>query len=260
MRTPKRLIPFLLVPAVIGATIFAGVAAAQNSDTSGQSGATTTPAKPRPAGKIEDVLKKLVTDGVIAQAQADKIVEAFKVVTERPQSLPHLELSIRNITQSVATALGMDPAALIKELTDGKTLGEISVAHGSTVDKVVAALVAPVKERLDKLVADGKLTQAQADEQLAKFQANVKKHVESFKLPARPLANNGRGKGDRPAPGIGRGPALEQREKQIEKFRERLSEDGDDKDDDKPSLRRRAVAPPRGPSTPTPSTTSGRSL
>ncbi|MSQ25546.1 MAG: hypothetical protein EXR49_04630 [Dehalococcoidia bacterium] len=231
MRTPKRLIPFLLVPAVIGATIFAGVAAAQNSDTSGQSNsaptATATP-KPRPAGKIEDVLKKLVTDGVITQAQADKIV---------------------------ATALGMEPAALVKELMDGKTLGEIIAAHGATVDKVVAAVMAPVEERVAKSVADGKMTQEQAGKLLVNFEANVKKHIENFKLPGKPLANNGRGKGDRPVPGERRGPALEQREKLIEKFRERLS---DDDDDDKPA--RRPARPQAPANTPTPSATSGSNL
>ena len=245
MRTPKRLLPFLIVPAVIGATIFAGVAAAQDSGASGQSD-NTPPAttQARPATKIQDVLATLVTDGAITQAQADKVLEALKHAQERPSPRPHFDLGIRNIIGTVATTLGIDSEALLQELQAGATLQEIITTHGSTVDTVAAALVAPVKERLDTLVADGKLTQAQADEQFAKLQENVAKRVENFKQPVKPEAREGRGKGDRPKPGVGRGPATQARPS------------GDEQSFRRPPF----SASPQAPANGTPSTTSGSSL
>ena len=63
-----------------------------------------------------------------------------------------------------ATYLGLTEAALRAELEDGKTLAEISKAEGKSVSGLVQALVKAAKARIDEAVADGRLTQAQADE------------------------------------------------------------------------------------------------
>jgi urease gamma subunit len=74
---------------------------------------------------------------------------------------------------AVAEALGLEADALIDELQDGKTVAEIAEAQGVDLADVVAALTADYAERLADEVADGDLTQAQADAMLALREANL---------------------------------------------------------------------------------------
>ncbi len=65
---------------------------------------------------------------------------------------------------AAATYLGLTEAELRAELEDGKTLAEIAKAEGKSVDGLVQALVKEAKARIADAVADGRLTQAQADD------------------------------------------------------------------------------------------------
>jgi len=66
----------------------------------------------------------------------------------------------------------MTPDELNAELTSGKTLTEIAEAQGLTREQLAAALETSVKAGLDKAVADGTLTQAQADQMLSHMGGN----------------------------------------------------------------------------------------
>ena len=59
------------------------------------------------------------------------------------------------------------------ELKDGKSLAEVAEAKGMSVDDFKAALLTQVKAQLDSLVADGTLTQEQADRVLKNTQDNI---------------------------------------------------------------------------------------
>lgn len=72
-----------------------------------------------------------------------------------------------------AEALGMDSAALVAELNSGKTIADVAQAKGVALDKIVDAFLAARAEALAQSVADGRLTQAQADTMLATMDANV---------------------------------------------------------------------------------------
>jgi hypothetical protein len=72
---------------------------------------------------------------------------------------PHLD--------AAAAYLGLSTTELQTQLQSGKTLADVAKAQGKTVDGLVTALVADEKKELDAAVADGRLTQAQADELLA---------------------------------------------------------------------------------------------
>jgi len=63
--------------------------------------------------------------------------------------------------------LGLSEAELRTQLESGKTLADLAKAQGKSVDGLVDALVADEKKELDQAVADGRLTQTQADELLA---------------------------------------------------------------------------------------------
>jgi hypothetical protein len=67
----------------------------------------------------------------------------------------------------LATALGITRAELQTQLRAGKSITDIAKAQGKTLDDVRASLKADAKTKADKAVADGDLTQKQADELLA---------------------------------------------------------------------------------------------
>ncbi|MGL6279871.1 MAG: hypothetical protein ACRC50_09980 [Gaiella sp.] len=79
----------------------------------------------------------------------------------------------------VAERLGMTRAEIRAELKAGKSLAEIAAAKGVSKDALVAAMVAPAKERLAKAVAAGRLTQTRADELIARLTERVTKLVDA---------------------------------------------------------------------------------
>lgn len=75
------------------------------------------------------------------------------------------------LRQAAAEALGVTPEALTDEIREGRTLAEVAEAHGVSRADLLAALQAAAQDdlraQLDPLVADGGLTQEQADALLA---------------------------------------------------------------------------------------------
>ncbi|MFQ3660774.1 MAG: hypothetical protein SNJ69_00125 [Chloroflexaceae bacterium] len=71
------------------------------------------------------------------------------------------------LIRSTSELTGLTGQQVLDELRAGKSLAQIAAANGSSGDAVVQAVVARIKERLDRLVAAGRLTRAQADERLA---------------------------------------------------------------------------------------------
>jgi hypothetical protein len=77
-----------------------------------------------------------------------------------------------------AEYLGMTREALRAELRKGQSLAQIARARGKSVDGPVAAVVAPVKERLAKAVASKRLTQQRADALLERITERVERLVQ----------------------------------------------------------------------------------
>ena len=78
----------------------------------------------------------------------------------------------------LASYLGITPQELRSELRSGKSLAQIATAHGKTVDGLVGAITQKAKERLDKAVANGKLTRERADQILARLTDAVEQAVQ----------------------------------------------------------------------------------
>jgi hypothetical protein len=72
-----------------------------------------------------------------------------------------------------AQVLGMDQAALVSTLNSGKTIADVAKDKGVALDKIVDAFVAQRAEALKSAVAAGRMTQAQADTQLATVKTDV---------------------------------------------------------------------------------------
>ncbi len=67
------------------------------------------------------------------------------------------------MVQALADKLGISVADLNKQLTSGQTMWQIAQAKGWTQEQFRAWMVDTHKATIQKLVADGKLTQQQAD-------------------------------------------------------------------------------------------------
>ena len=68
-----------------------------------------------------------------------------------------------------ANAIGVDVQDLLTQLSDGSTVADVAGANSVDVQTVIDALVAEAEAHLDEKVADGDLTQAEADERLAEI-------------------------------------------------------------------------------------------
>ena len=77
----------------------------------------------------------------------------------------------------LATLLGMDAEALSDALRGGSTLADIATEQGVSVDTVIDAIVESRTERINDAVADGRITQEQADERLAELEERVTTRV-----------------------------------------------------------------------------------
>jgi hypothetical protein len=104
------------------------------------------------------------------------------------------------LLDDVADALGTTPAKLFAQLRAGKTIADVAKANGTSLAEVRAAVKAAEKKRLDKAVADGDLTQKQADEILGHIDEKLTAIISD-----KPLLRWKRGKrrdhGPMPAPG-----------------------------------------------------------
>ena len=72
-----------------------------------------------------------------------------------------------------ATYIGITPNGLAAELKAGKSLAQVATAHGKTAAGLKEALVAPFKAKLNRAVASGRITTAEAQARLDKISARL---------------------------------------------------------------------------------------
>ena len=94
--------------------------------------------------------------------------------------------------------LGMTQAEIQAARLDGESLAELAQAKGVGKDVLIEAILDEHKADLAKLVADGKMTQAQADAMVSRMQEQVKLMVE--RTGAGPMWQNQPGQGQNSAP------------------------------------------------------------
>ena len=105
------------------------------------------------------------------------------------------------VSAAAADYIGISQAALATARHDGKSLAQIATDHGKTVAGLQQALVTAFKANLDKAVAAGRLTEAQAAQVLATFQSQVQTLVN--RTATGPMF--GRGSSGGPGLGLGSG-------------------------------------------------------
>ena len=125
--------------------------------------------------RIREALQNLIDDGTISAAQADA------VAADLASSLPHPgpggpDWHHRHPGfdgEVLAGLLGIDVETLRSELRDGKTVAEIAAEQGVDVQTVIDSLVAEAKAHLDLSVESGRLTQEEADAELAEVTERI---------------------------------------------------------------------------------------
>jgi hypothetical protein len=117
-----------------------------------------------------------VSAGKLTRAQADarlargerlidRIVNGRLAAPKRMSKAVLLNLAARYI--------GVTREALAAELRAGKSLAQVAVPHGKTAAGLKTALLQPFKARLDKAVAAGRMTAAQAQTRLDRLSARL---------------------------------------------------------------------------------------
>lgn len=174
------------------ALVVPAVSSAQSTpDTTTQ----TTPSGDR-SSKLAETLQPLIDAGTITQEQADAVIAALEAA--RPEGGmghgrgPGGPGGRGAGLDAAATALGVTQEELMTALKDGQSIAEFAAAKGVDVQTVVDAMVADVKTHLDEEVAEGDLTQAEADTRLAEVTEKITAMVNG-EMPT-------------PPPGGGRGP------------------------------------------------------
>lgn len=176
-----------------GAVLAPAVAGAQSAD----------PGSSR-LSALRDVLESLVTDGTLTQAQADKV--AAHLDSSMPMRGPrhHGGFGMRGGMLGhgvVAGVLGITVEELHEARHDGKSLAEIAASKGISKQTLITRLVAAAQEQLADAVADGRLTQAQADARKARLQERVTAMVDRTGKGTGPGMHRGGGMGMHPEDG-----------------------------------------------------------
>ena len=152
-----------------GASVAAVNAAGDPTDAGNDAGNDT--ARPDQSARLQEVLKPLVDDGTLSQAQADTVVETLAAAG--PMGGGHGGRGGARGLGIVATTLGMTEAEVRDAISNGQTLAQLAEAKGSSGQALIDAILAELKAHLDEEVAAGEHTQAEADAKLAEATTRV---------------------------------------------------------------------------------------
>lgn len=80
---------------------------------------------------------------------------------------------IRDVVRAAAGVLGLTPQELLSQLHQGKTLAQIAAERGRSRDEVKQAILAPVRQRLERAVAAGRLSQERMEARLKALETRI---------------------------------------------------------------------------------------
>ncbi len=130
----------------------------------------------------QTTLATAVTDGRLTQEQADAQIVLLKAnlntlftqkMDQQPGNRPGFGQRGSAVLDVIAKALGVDAATLQTDLQSGKTIADIAKEKNVELSTVVDAVVADRQTNIAAAVTDGRLTQEQADAQIALLKADL---------------------------------------------------------------------------------------
>jgi hypothetical protein len=165
-----------------GIVVAPAIASAATTD------ATATEAVGNRVAAIKDALSGLVGDGSLTQAQADEVAatlaERFPEGRHGGHGGPRRGV-LGTSPEQVATVLGTTPEELRTALSSGQSLADVAEDQGIAKATLIAELVKAAEAHLAEHVAEGSLTQAEADERKAELTEFITAAVEREGLPMR---------------------------------------------------------------------------
>jgi polyhydroxyalkanoate synthesis regulator phasin len=141
----------------------------------------------------DQVLGEAVTEGWLTQDQADRMRERVEEgFGPGMRGMFHggprggMFGPGNSFISVAADELSMTVQDLVSELQDGKTITDVAAEKGVDPQVIVDAFIAQHTERLNQAVADGRITQEQADQMLQQMTEEVQEHLtESFPFEGR---------------------------------------------------------------------------
>ena len=146
----------------------------------------TAPGATSSEDRIRDALSGLVDDGSITQDQADEVATTL---SDAGLGGPHGPGGARGpagrlALDTAADTLGMTEDELRTALQEnGASLASVAEAQGVAVDDLVAALGQAARDHVAEEVAEGDLTQEEADQRLTDLETRITDRVNSTDLP-----------------------------------------------------------------------------
>lgn len=147
--------------------------------------------------RLQEILKPLVDDGTITQAQADKVIAALQAAGpmgggaggpmsggdggfgggDGDHGRGGRGMGPGASLDTVASTLGISVDDVMSAVQGGSTIADLAKQHGKSAQDVIDALVADVKAHFDSEVASGEHTQADADARIADATARITEFV-----------------------------------------------------------------------------------
>jgi urease gamma subunit len=137
-------------------------------------------------GSVENVVNSAVADATeqinvavaesrLTREQADELIASLETVFtdvvngELPAQAgrPLRHLIARGLARQVAEATGLELDQVIEQFRAGSTLADILTANGVDMDAFTQDVLSRASERLTRAVANGRITQEEADEMIA---------------------------------------------------------------------------------------------
>jgi hypothetical protein len=110
-----------------------------------------------------------VVGGVSAQGPQD--VPAPQGETVWGRALGHVRAGMGVMVETISELLGLTPEEIHEERLEGKTLAEIANEQGITDEALIEAIVSGRVDAIEEALAEGNITQEQADWLIAKAEA-----------------------------------------------------------------------------------------
>jgi uncharacterized protein YidB (DUF937 family) len=167
---------------------------------------------------LADHLAEHVADGSLTQDEADaKLANAATMISDRIDDVPPVggregggpgaegRGPRRGVSDEVLALLGIDAETLRVEFGAGNSLADVATANGVDVQAVIDQMVSEGEAHIAEHVADGSLTQDEADARLADLESQITERVNSVPPAMSEGGHGGRGPGSRGPGGRGHG-------------------------------------------------------
>lgn len=140
---------------------------------------------------LTDEVNAAVAEGNLSQERADALLENLDAALDRAMNEPYngglrdrlqerlherVDASLLGVLAEMA---GVEPRELMRDALTPPTLAEIAEENGIDINAVIAAAETRITEEVNQAVADGSMTQEEADELLAGLHDRLTERVNS---------------------------------------------------------------------------------